>query len=138
MMTNPEGFVWPVWCVMSQSQEGCDSVLVSRGRHSREVSHIPQISPFSLRKKMQIGVFGQECRINNLCIPIWKKMWKKIVEEIRRKCGWEYSDRNAEKSPHSFMEKNVEEMRRKYRLEYSDRNAEKAWHYIRISAITRR
>ena len=34
---------------------------------------------------------------------------------LRRKCGWEYSDRNAKKSPHSYMgknvEKNAEEMR---------------------------
>ena len=30
---------------------------------------------------------------------------------LRRKCGWEYSDRNAEKSPHSYMGKNAEKMR---------------------------
>ena len=49
---------------------------------------------------------------------------------LRRKCGWEYSDRNVEKYPHSYMEKNaekdVEEMRRKCGWEYSDRNAEKS------------
>ena len=32
---------------------------------------------------------------------------------LRRKCGWEYSDRNAEKSLHSYMEKMRKKMWRK-------------------------
>ena len=55
-------------------------------------------------EKMGMGVFGQERG------EISAFLYGKNAEEMRRKCGWEYSDRNTEKSPH----------------------------YIRISAITRR
>ena len=99
-------------------------------------------------------------------ILTWEPVPQISAFSLRIKCGWEYSDRNAEKSPHSYMEKmrkkmwrkcgeNADgsirtgtrrnlriliwkKMRRKCGWEYSDRNAEKSPHYIRISAITRR
>ena len=106
-----------------------------------------------LAEKMRMGVFGQEreeisaflygkkCGENadgSIRTGTWRNLRVLIWKRMRRKCGWEYSDRNAEKSPHSYMEKNAEEMRRKCGWEYSDRNTEKSPHYIRISAITRR
>ena len=78
----------------------------------------------------------------NLRILIWKKM--------RRQCGWEYSDGNAEKSPRSYMEKNAEKMRMGvFGQEYGEisalyphfsHNAENisAFPILRIPAIMRR
>ena len=62
-----------------------------------------------LAEKMRMGVFGPEHG------EISAFLYGKNVEEIRRKCGWEYLNRNTEKSPHSYMERkcggNAEKMR---------------------------
>ena len=60
-----------------------------------------------------MGVFGQER--GEISAFLYGENAEKNVEETRRKCGWEYLDRNAEKSPHSYMKKkcrgNAEKMR---------------------------
>ena len=46
-------------------------------------------------------------------ILTWEPVPQISAFSLRRKCGWEYSDRNAEKSPHSYMEKMRKKMWRK-------------------------
>ena len=47
---------------------------------------------------------GGENADGNIRTGTWRNIpilvWKKNVEEMRRKCRWEYSDRNVEKSLH--------------------------------------
>ena len=71
---------------------------------------------------MRLGVFGQER--GEISAFLYGKNAEKNAEEMLRKCGWEYSDRNAEKSPRSYMEKNAEEMRMGvFGLEYGEISA---------------
>ena len=118
---RPAGLNHPQSCLVTAKNIDPSNLLITM---AFLIIPIPQISAFSPQGSVQTGTQS------NLHFLIWKK--------IRRKCRWEYSDRNAEKSPHFYKEKNAEEMRRKCGWEYSDRNTEKSPHYIPISAITRR
>ena len=116
-------------------------------------------------EKMRMGVFGQErgeisaflygkkCGENadgSIRTGTWRNLRILIWKEMRRKCGWEYSDWKVEKSPRSYMEKNAEEMRMGvFGQEYGEisalyphfsHNAENisAFPVLRIPAIMRR